>query len=323
MTVPLISPELLETAVGQSFNAIVITNAQMRDGGPHIVFCNEAFCRLTGYRLDELLGQSPRMLQGPQTDPTVIEYLRECLQDGQFFRGQTVNYRKDGQPYHVEWNISPVRGPEGRIEHYVSVQQDVSAKVEAERQRDMLTRAIHEMAAPVMIADHEARVLFVNHAFEEQTGYGLEDLQHKTAALLDIGETPAATQAALKQALGQGEVLRRTVLLHRKNGDPYFSDQSLSALMDGNDAIQYYVSIGRDVSSQVKKQNALKTLAHKDALTGVFNRRYGQVLLADCEGQAQDSDDVGTVLLCDVDFFKAINDQHGHAAGDEALKLVV
>ena len=53
------------------------------------------------------------MLQGPKTDPQVLQRLRECLRSGTFFQGSTVNYRKDGSSYLVEWNISPVRDAQG------------------------------------------------------------------------------------------------------------------------------------------------------------------------------------------------------------------
>ena len=77
--------QLLQTAVEQAFNAVVITSAGSDGAGPLITYCNSAFCRMTGYTLPELLGRSPRMLQGPKTDPQVLQRLRECLQQGRFF----------------------------------------------------------------------------------------------------------------------------------------------------------------------------------------------------------------------------------------------
>ncbi len=81
---------------------------------------------MTGYTEQELLGRSPRLLQGPHTDPQVLQRLRECLRSGTFFQGSTVNYRKDGSSYLVEWNISPVRDAQGQVQAYVSVQQDIT-----------------------------------------------------------------------------------------------------------------------------------------------------------------------------------------------------
>ena len=85
--------ELLQAAVRQSYNAVLITNASFADGGPLIEFCNPAFCHMTGYAFGELMGRSPRILQGPATDPEVIDKLRDSLRQGSFFQGSTVNYR--------------------------------------------------------------------------------------------------------------------------------------------------------------------------------------------------------------------------------------
>jgi PAS domain S-box-containing protein len=66
------------------------------------------------------------MLQGEDSDPSVIDHLRTCLKEARFFVGTTTNYRKDGSPYMVRWNISPVHDDEGVLTHFVSVQQDIS-----------------------------------------------------------------------------------------------------------------------------------------------------------------------------------------------------
>lgn len=162
---------LLQAAVDQSFNAVVITNADHSSQGPCITYCNRAFAAMTGYSAEELLGQSPRILQGPLTDPKVIQHLRQCLQNGEFFQGSTFNYRKDGSAYLVEWNISPVRDASGQIQAYVSVQQDITARVHAEQRQALLAKALDATHDAVLIADHQAHILFVNHAFEQQTGY--------------------------------------------------------------------------------------------------------------------------------------------------------
>lgn len=82
---------LLEAVVEQSFNAVLITDANLANGGPLIVYVNPAFCTMTGYTAEELIGLSPRILQGADTDPQVIERLRQCLSERLFFR------RVDGQ----------------------------------------------------------------------------------------------------------------------------------------------------------------------------------------------------------------------------------
>lgn len=101
-----------EAAFEHSYNAMVVTDADF-NGGPFIRRCNPAFCAKTGYTEKELIGQSPRILQGPDTDRQLNDQLDRTIRAGEFFECSTFNYRKDGVPYVVQWNISPVRDADG------------------------------------------------------------------------------------------------------------------------------------------------------------------------------------------------------------------
>lgn len=116
--------EILQTFFESSFDAIVITSA---DPGYPIVYANPRFCQMTGYALDELLGQSPKMFQGEKTNRRILDQLKRKVEAGEYFHGATINYRKDGQSYPVEWNISPIREGDGPIRYYLSIQKDLSS----------------------------------------------------------------------------------------------------------------------------------------------------------------------------------------------------
>jgi two-component system cell cycle sensor histidine kinase/response regulator CckA len=125
---------LLGTAVEQSGESIVITDAQLELPGPKIVFVNPAFTNMTGYTAAEALGKTPRILQGPKTDPAVKQRLRDTLQRGEPFHGESVNYRKDQKEFHIEWHIAPIRNPKGVITHFVAIQRDISERKRFEQQ---------------------------------------------------------------------------------------------------------------------------------------------------------------------------------------------
>lgn len=133
---------LFKAAVEHTNEAIIITDAHLDLPGPQIVFVNPGFEAMTGYQSVEVLGQSPRILQGPKTDNGVMRHMRTCLHQQQPFFGEVVNYRKDGTEFVVEWSISPVQDAQGTISHYVSVQRDITARKRAEQleadRRDIL-----------------------------------------------------------------------------------------------------------------------------------------------------------------------------------------
>lgn len=118
----------LESAVAQAADSIMITTADLDLPGPQIVFANPAFTTLTGYAATEVIGKTPRILQGPKTNRAVLTRMRQDLAAGRTFRGETINYRKDGTEYHMEWHVAPVRNEHGEIISYVSVQRDIGER---------------------------------------------------------------------------------------------------------------------------------------------------------------------------------------------------
>jgi PAS domain S-box-containing protein len=116
---------LFETTMDQSFDSILISEA--KPGYP-IVYVNKAFSDLTGYTSQEVLGKSPAMFQGPNTDRLVLERLSQSLREGRFFHGEAVNYRKDGSEFIMEWKIVPIRNENDKATHYLAIQRDVTHK---------------------------------------------------------------------------------------------------------------------------------------------------------------------------------------------------
>ncbi len=127
------SLQLLASAVENARESVVITDAELNLPGPRILFVNPAFTQITGYSADEVLGKTPRILQGPRTDKTVLARLRGNLARGKTFEGETINYRKDGKDFNLEWQIAPIRNAGGKTTHFVAVQHDITARKCAEQ----------------------------------------------------------------------------------------------------------------------------------------------------------------------------------------------
>jgi diguanylate cyclase (GGDEF)-like protein/PAS domain S-box-containing protein len=131
---PLDWQQLFGACVEQAYDAVVITDARIDFPGPSIIYVNPAFEAMTGYSREEVLGRTPRILQGPRTDRTTLDRMRRALETGQFFEGRAVNYRKDGSAFHMEWSVSPVRDPQGTITHFIAVQRDITPQVVLENE---------------------------------------------------------------------------------------------------------------------------------------------------------------------------------------------
>ncbi len=127
---------LLKAAVESANDSIIITDASLDAPGPRIEYVNAAFCRMTGYEVEELLGKTPRILQGARTDMELLRRLRSSLQAEGSFQAETINYRKDGQPYYVEWRITAVRNAAGEVTQWVAVERNVTDRVHAAQERE-------------------------------------------------------------------------------------------------------------------------------------------------------------------------------------------
>lgn len=129
---------LMLSAVQQSKDSIIITTAKLDPPHPKIVFVNPAFSQMTGYTSEEVLGKTPRLLQGANTDRALLADLRQHLSDGIPFHGEAINYHKGGTEFYIEWHITPIRNVNSAITHFVAIQRDITARKLMEQERDRL-----------------------------------------------------------------------------------------------------------------------------------------------------------------------------------------
>ncbi|WP_189099944.1 EAL domain-containing protein [Deinococcus knuensis] len=138
---------LLESVTVNAREAVVISEAEPVVGeGPRVVYVNEAFTRMTGYAPEEIIGRTPRILQGPDSDRATLDRVRANLLSWTPVDETVLNYHKDGTPIWVNLSIVPVANARGWFTHWVSVQRDVTQEMQRER-RDRMRRELLEQAA--------------------------------------------------------------------------------------------------------------------------------------------------------------------------------
>jgi len=118
-----LSISVLKGLVEHSFDSILVTDASQRT---KIVYANKAFKTLTGYSPDEVIGKTPKMLQGPATDKKVIARLAQTLKKGGRFQGKAINYKKDGTPFIMDWRVIPAKiGKNTKV--WIAIQREGSS----------------------------------------------------------------------------------------------------------------------------------------------------------------------------------------------------
>jgi PAS domain S-box-containing protein len=126
---------LLESVIVTTNDAVLITEAEpINLPGPRIVYVNPAFMQMTGYRMEEILGKTPRILQGQKTERKTLDKIRAALQTWQPVQVEVINYHKDGSEFWVELNIIPVKDEKGWFTHWISIQRDITDRKQAEKE---------------------------------------------------------------------------------------------------------------------------------------------------------------------------------------------
>jgi diguanylate cyclase (GGDEF)-like protein/PAS domain S-box-containing protein len=164
---------LLSAAIEASDQIVMITNERQE-----IVYVNAAFTRITGYEPREVVGRTPRLLQGPDTNQATRVSLREALSHGRQAHAEILNYRKSGEPFWVELSIVPVRSPAGTITHWIAVERDITERKEQEREITRLAMEDYLTELPNRRAAEARLTIEWNRARRDGVGFAM--------ALVDI-----------------------------------------------------------------------------------------------------------------------------------------
>ncbi|WP_245571644.1 PAS domain-containing sensor histidine kinase [Flavobacterium filum] len=135
--------KLLETVITQTKDAVVITDTDTSENPiPNIIFVNEAFTKMTGYKPKEVIGKSPIMFAGPKADRKELEKLSNAIQKYKECFIETISYKKNGTEYWVNFSMIPVTNKDGEHTHWISIQRDVTKEKEQQSEREQLIREL-------------------------------------------------------------------------------------------------------------------------------------------------------------------------------------
>lgn len=186
-----------------------------------------------------------------------------------------------------------------------------------------LSSRVFELAQEgIMITDAKNRILKVNRAFSEITGYTEAEVVGRDPKLLASGSHDPSFYARMWQSLRETGAWRGELTNLRKNGDLYPQMTSITRSLAPSGALTHYVAVLSDITVLKRHERELERLAHYDKLTDLPNRRLLEDRIQQSIAQTRRSGRMMAVALLDLDRFKPVNDTWGHAAGDEVLKTI-
>ncbi|TCT20193.1 PAS domain S-box-containing protein/diguanylate cyclase (GGDEF)-like protein [Thiobaca trueperi] len=210
----------------------------------------------------------------------------------------------------------------GRVVKLLGTIQDITARMEADKSLRQAARVFESTAEGVLITDPDARILAVNRAFTEVTGYAEEEVLGKTPRLLQSGRHDAAFYQAMRDELKRTGQWRGEIWNRHKNGQIYPELLTVSAVLDQAGELTQYVGVFRDISHIKRSEERLEYQAHHDSLTALPNRSLFQARLEQCLQRAARYGRLVGLLFLDLDRFKEVNDTLGHPVGDALLQQV-
>lgn len=167
---------LFRSVVVNATDAVLVTEAEpidREDGGPRIVYVNEAFTRMTGHRPQDVLGLTPRVLQHPQTDRAELDRLRGALRAWRPVEVELLNKKADGSDFWVQVSITPVADERGWFTHWVSIQRDITER----RQREDRVRAtVAGASGLVLVVDDSGALRTVSPSVDRLLGWHPDEL---------------------------------------------------------------------------------------------------------------------------------------------------
>ncbi|MBC7848075.1 MAG: PAS domain-containing protein [Flavobacterium sp.] len=135
--------KLLETVITQAKDSIIITEPDLYDGNiPKIVYVNPAFSVMSGYEPNEIIGESPTIFIGPNSDIQEYEKLSDSIKNKQEYQIETISYKKNREEYWVGFSMLPVYNSDGELSHWVSIQRDITEEKRQEVEKEQLIREL-------------------------------------------------------------------------------------------------------------------------------------------------------------------------------------
>ncbi|TAN46660.1 MAG: EAL domain-containing protein [Methylococcaceae bacterium] len=251
--------------------------------------------------------------------------LRETMQLGDNLSSYAMEKRycgHDGATLWVYFNAMVICNEQRKPVGFLAYILDISERKRAEIQSQLATKVFEVSHEGILVTNAERRIISVNRAICEITGYPETELLGNTPKRLSSNHHDAAFYQSMWHSLHNHGHWSGELFDRRKSGELYPVWLSISTIKDTRGAVTHYVGIHRDLSEQHSLRNQLQRFANYDALTGVANRFHLDQRLQDQLDAAKHRQGMLAVIFLDLDLFKRINESLGHPAGDRLLKEV-
>lgn len=291
------------------------------DRGLRCRFANQAYLEWFGKDPKDLIGTTMRELMGERLYALNEPHIRGVLA-GQSQHFQRTLSKVGGSVGHILGNYIPDIDVKGVVNGFFILASEVTELKDAQAQLELAASVYANTIEGITVTDADGVILSVNPAFIEITGYTAAEAIGQTPRILKSNRHDRAFYVAMWESITTSGRWKGDIWNRRKNGDVFLERITISMIRNADGESVRYVSVFSDITDLWRKDEYLRHLAFHDALTDLPNRFLLMERLSHEIVIAKRERFGLAVLFLDLDGFKSVNDQFGHAVGDELLREV-
>jgi len=293
------------------------------------VFANEAYASMNGYDSPaEIIGKSYALMYDEKERARMGQTCMPHLLKSRKWRGELLATRKNGSTYVQEASVTMLED-----NSRICIVRDISWRKRGEarlqRSERFLNTIFDSIRDPFCIFDRDYRIIRVNDAYAHMKNLPLKDLLGNKCHEVLYNRTAVCDNCVVQKSLQSADPCAKDKLVTLPNGEHVWFEIYTYPILDEDGKVSHIIEYTRDITDRKKSENdkrrmidKLEYLSRTDSLTGLMNRRaLTDSLLYELDRSRRYDSDL-SLILCDIDDFKKINDAYGHDAGDRALQTL-
>jgi diguanylate cyclase (GGDEF)-like protein/PAS domain S-box-containing protein len=289
----------LSLTVEQSPVSVVITDPQ-----GNITYVNRKFTESTGYASEEVVGKNPRILKSGRSSPEVYRTLWSTISQGQVWRGEFCNKKKNGEVFWEAATITPITNAKGAITHFLAVKEDITDRKQAEERLRLTQFSVEHASDAIFWMDAQARIVYVNRATCRSLGFSREELVSRSIPDIDP-LLPRETWGGFWQDLKARGSLTFESQLQTKGGRIF--PVEVTANHFAFDGQEYGFAFVRDITERRRAENELRltqfSVEHASEAIRWFDAQ-GRLVYANqtaCRSLGRSREEMASLSIEDID----------------------
>ncbi len=290
-----------------------------------IEYVNDLFVKISGYRKQEIVGQSFKAIYTQRENGDSLFNLWKTIRREKIWRGELRNKTKLGSYYWGDTTIIPLFNELNELENILVIQFDITDKKSVmtelrniEKTFNLITENTNDL---IVITNEDGVVLYSSPSHEKLLGLEKEQMLGRFFSDILAPEEQLNWNNNLINRVNSGEEVRLELRLKRQNNELIWAETSIVAVRDAErEHVYQHVIVSREITERKKLEERLRFMAYHDNLTQLPNRSFLLKEFPELAQKAKSQNTSIAVLYLDGDDFKSVNDEYGHDTGDDFIR---